>query len=62
VCVCVCVCEREREREREGDSYRVQRVLDLPELEIQVVINHSVWMLGIEPGSSEGIVQTLNCC
>lgn len=47
VCVCVCICGG-------------QRVSDLLDLELQVVVSCLIRMLGILPGSSAGAVCALN--
>jgi hypothetical protein len=46
VCMCVCVCGR-----CVGTCGDQKRVLDLLELELQVVMNHPIWVLGTKLGS-----------
>lgn len=36
-------------------------MLDALELELQAVVDYPMWVLGIELGSSERAVSTLNC-
>lgn len=51
MCVCVCVCL----------LWKPERELNAPELGLQVVVSHQIWMLGTEFGSSRRTESTLNC-